>query len=90
MNDIFMKKNLIIGLLISITILSLLFGFYQLKKVADFETEILKLEQLLNEANVKVEEQTKIIEFQEKISIRLKEQVETMKLNAALNEQKQK
>jgi hypothetical protein len=80
------KKNLTIGFLILTSISSLLFGFYQRTKAADNGAEVLKLEQMLTEANEKVEEQTQIIEFQKKISERLMEQVETLKLNAVLNE----
>lgn len=44
---------------------------------------------MVDDANEKVEEQTKNNEVQRKISEQLKAQVETLKLSADLNEQKQ-
>lgn len=79
-----MKKNLIIGLLTLVTVLSIAYGYYQSDRADENEVRANENERLAREMMIKAEEQQKIAEQQRRIAeinmmeaIRQKEIAET-------------
>jgi Tfp pilus assembly protein PilO len=63
-----MKKNLIIGLLTLVTVLSIAFGYYQKDRADKNEIRADENERLAREMTIKAEEQQKLAEQQRRIA----------------------
>jgi hypothetical protein len=63
-----MKKNLIIGLLTIVTVLSLAYGYYQKDRADENELRANENERLAREMMIKAEEQQKLAEQQRRIA----------------------
>ncbi len=63
-----MKKNLIIGLLTLVTVLSMAYGYYQKDRADENELRANENERLAREMMIKTEEQQKLAEQQRRIA----------------------